>query len=61
MRAGRVATPIQPEPFAEEGRPHDPTLLLQPEDVAAMVIAALSLPHSAEVTDISMRPTRKPY
>ena len=58
---GRVATPIQPQLFAAEGKPYDPTQLLQPEDVAAMVIAALSLPHGAEVTDISMRPTRKSY
>jgi NAD(P)-dependent dehydrogenase (short-subunit alcohol dehydrogenase family) len=58
---GRVATPIQRELFAREGRPYDPALLLQPEDVAAMIIAALSLPHSAEVTDISMRPARKSY
>lgn len=58
---GRVATPTQRELFAREGKPYDPALLLQPEDVAAMVIAALSLPHGAEVTDISMRPARKSY
>ena len=33
---------------------------MQPEDVATMVISALELPRSAEVTEISMRPFRKP-
>jgi NADP-dependent 3-hydroxy acid dehydrogenase YdfG len=58
---GRVATPIQRDLFAREGKPYDPSLLLQPEDVAAMVIAALSLPCGAEVTDISMRPSCNSY
>jgi NADP-dependent 3-hydroxy acid dehydrogenase YdfG len=58
---GRVGGPTQRELFAREGKPYDPVLLLQPEDVAAMVIAALSLPRGAEVTDISMRPARKSY
>ena len=34
--------------------------LLQPEDVAAMVVSATRLPRSAEVTDIHVRPLRKP-
>jgi len=58
---GRVATPLQREVFANEGRSYDPAALLQPEHIAAMVIAAASLPHGAEVTDISLRPTRKSY
>jgi NADP-dependent 3-hydroxy acid dehydrogenase YdfG len=33
-----------------------PELLLQPADVASVVINALSLPRTAEVTDISIRP-----
>lgn len=58
---GRVAGPIQRELFSHEGMPYDPALLLQPEDVAAMVTAALNLPRGAEVTDIIMRPARKSY
>jgi short-subunit dehydrogenase len=58
---GRVASPMQREVFAREGRTYDPALLLQPEDVASMVIAALTLPRGAEVTDISMRPAHKSY
>jgi NADP-dependent 3-hydroxy acid dehydrogenase YdfG len=42
-----------------EGKAYHPEHLMQPEDVAAVVLNALSLPRSAEVTDISMRPLRK--
>ena len=31
---------------------------MRPQDVAAMVVAALQLPRSAEVTEIVMRPMR---
>jgi NADP-dependent 3-hydroxy acid dehydrogenase YdfG len=58
---GRVATPMQQALHAREDRPYDPALLLQPEDVAAMVLTALTLPRTAEVTDINMRPARKSY
>jgi NADP-dependent 3-hydroxy acid dehydrogenase YdfG len=42
-----------------EGRPYDPSRFAQPEDVAAMVMSALLLPRSSEVTDLSTRPMRK--
>lgn len=58
---GRTATPLQERVFAEERREYRPELLLQPEDVAAMVVAALALPETAEVTDIHIRPLRKSY
>lgn len=54
--AGRTATPMQAGIHEREGEPYAPERLLQPEDVAATVIAALSLPRTAEVTDISIRP-----
>jgi len=57
---GRTATPRQATIFQMEGRKYEPHLLMQPEDVASMVIHALCLPRTAEVTDISMRPLRKP-
>jgi NADP-dependent 3-hydroxy acid dehydrogenase YdfG len=47
--------------YEKEGRPYRAELLMQPEDVASMVVHALSLPRTAEVTDISMRPLRKSY
>jgi NADP-dependent 3-hydroxy acid dehydrogenase YdfG len=58
---GRTATPRMAALYENEGRPYRPELLMQPEDVAAMVIHALTLPRSAEVTDISMRPMQKSY
>ena len=58
---GRTATPRIAALFEEEGRPYRPELLMQPEDVASMVTHALTLPRTAEVTDISMRPMRKSY
>jgi short-subunit dehydrogenase len=56
---GRTATPMQEAVHKMEGRTYHPDYLMQPEDVASMVISALSLSRSAEVTDISMRPLRK--
>jgi NADP-dependent 3-hydroxy acid dehydrogenase YdfG len=58
---GRTATPRMAALFEKEGRPYHPELLMQPEDIAAMVVHALSLPRTAEVTDISMRPFLKSY
>ena len=54
--AGRTATPMQAAIHQRDGEPYAPERLLQPEDVAATVLAALSLPRTAEVTDISIRP-----
>jgi NADP-dependent 3-hydroxy acid dehydrogenase YdfG len=58
---GRTATPRMAALFEKEGRPYRADLLMQPEDVASMVVHALSLPRTAEVTDISMRPLLKSY
>jgi len=57
---GRTATPMQEALFQQEGRAYHPEALLQPEDVASMVVRALMLPYTAEVTDISIRPMRRP-
>jgi NADP-dependent 3-hydroxy acid dehydrogenase YdfG len=58
---GRTATPRMEAFYRERGLPYYPEVLMQPEDVAGMVVAALSLPRTAEVTDISMRPMQKTY
>ncbi len=42
-----------------EDRPYQPEQFLQPRDVSAVVINALALPRSAEVTDIHIRPLTK--
>ncbi len=56
---GRTATPMQAAVHEMEGRSYHPERLLQPEDVALLVVNALSLPRSAEVTDITIRPLVK--
>jgi NADP-dependent 3-hydroxy acid dehydrogenase YdfG len=53
---GRTATPMQAFVHEFEERPYRPEKLMQPEDVAAAVVAALFLPRSAEVTEIDLRP-----
>ena len=58
---GRTATARQARVFQVEGRTYAPELLMQPDDVAQMVVAALGLPRTAEVTEIRMRPLVKSY
>lgn len=55
---GRTDTPMQEAVLASEGRRAPAGTLMRSQDVAAMVLAALKLPRSAEVTDITMRPSR---
>jgi short-subunit dehydrogenase len=57
---GRTATRMQAELHALEGRAYDPAALIQPEDVATLTLQLLATPRSVEVTDISLRPMRKP-
>jgi NADP-dependent 3-hydroxy acid dehydrogenase YdfG len=57
--AGRTATPMQETIYRLEKKVYDPQLLLQPEDIASVVIHALTLPRTAEVTDIHIRPLVK--
>jgi NADP-dependent 3-hydroxy acid dehydrogenase YdfG len=56
---GRTATEMQERIHALEGRAYRPELLIQPTDVALVVVSALSLPLTAEVTDIHVRPMIK--
>jgi NADP-dependent 3-hydroxy acid dehydrogenase YdfG len=53
---GRVATPMQEALHSHEKRDYHPERLLQPEDVASVVVYTLGLPPTAEVTDIHIRP-----
>jgi len=57
---GRTATPLQAGVHDVEGKPYSPERLVQPADVASLVVNALTLPRSAEVTDITVRPMLKP-
>jgi NAD(P)-dependent dehydrogenase (short-subunit alcohol dehydrogenase family) len=56
---GRTATELQRTIFAAEGRPYPPERLIQPADVAEVVLSLLRLPRTAEVTDIILRPMQK--
>jgi NADP-dependent 3-hydroxy acid dehydrogenase YdfG len=58
---GRTASPMQASVHAMEGKAYHPELLMQPKDVAAVALHALTLPRSVEVTDISMRSRLKSY
>jgi NADP-dependent 3-hydroxy acid dehydrogenase YdfG len=57
---GRTATSRSEKLSAKEGRTYHPDRLLQPEEIATVVVESLALPRTAEVTDISIRPMRKP-
>lgn len=56
---GRTASPMQAAVHAMEGRAYQPESLMQPEDVAALAVHAMTLPRSIEVTEICMRPMLK--
>lgn len=55
---GRTASAMQERIHRLEKRSYRPERLLQPEDVAAVVLQALTLPRTAEVTDLHVRPMR---
>ena len=56
---GRTATPTQEDLHAQEKKPYRAERLLQPEDIAQIVIHSLCLPSTAEVTDLHIRPMLK--
>ena len=49
---------MQAKVRAAEGAPYVPEAEMQPDDVANMVLAAVTLPRSAEVTEIVLRQRR---
>jgi NADP-dependent 3-hydroxy acid dehydrogenase YdfG len=53
---GRTATPMQAAVHASEGRAYRPEKLIQPEDVASLVVHTLTLPPTVEVTALHLRP-----
>jgi NADP-dependent 3-hydroxy acid dehydrogenase YdfG len=58
---GRTATPRIKAVYEAEGQSYRPELLLQPGDVAQVVMNTLQLPRTAEVTNIEIRPLIKSY
>lgn len=57
---GRTATPMQEALHVAEGRPFHPERLIQPADVAHVVLALLTAASTAEVTEVALRPMQKP-
>jgi NADP-dependent 3-hydroxy acid dehydrogenase YdfG len=57
--AGRTASPMQEEIHRFEKKLYNSRSFLQPEDIASVVIQALTLPRTAEVTDVYLRPFLK--
>ena len=55
---GRVASPMQRRVHEMEGKDYDPQKFVQPRDVAQQVSSVLTLPATAEVTDLSVRPAK---
>jgi len=58
---GRTATTRQAAIFEMEGRRYCPEKLIQPEDVAELVVNLAMLDRTTEITDIMMRPSIKSY
>jgi NADP-dependent 3-hydroxy acid dehydrogenase YdfG len=56
---GQTNTPRQKAKYARMGLPFDPDSFIQPDDVATVVVTAIRLPRTVEVTDVRMRPFRK--
>ena len=57
---GRTATPLQARAARAAGKTYQPERLIQPADIAALVVTVLSLPRSVEVTEVFLRPTTAP-
>jgi len=58
---GRTAGEMQRGVHASEGRTYRGDRLIQPRDVASVVLAALALDRTAEVTEIAIRPLAPPF
>jgi NADP-dependent 3-hydroxy acid dehydrogenase YdfG len=56
---GQTATPRQQELHRGKQLDYQPELMLQPEDVAAAVLQAVSMPRTAEITEVHIRPLQK--
>jgi NADP-dependent 3-hydroxy acid dehydrogenase YdfG len=56
---GRTASQQQAAIHQAEGKPYFPEHLMQPADVARILVDALKVSRTAEVTDISVRPMQK--
>ena len=53
---GRTATRMQQQLMAAEGKPWRPEVLIDPGDIADLLVHVLAAPRTAEITNIVMRP-----
>lgn len=58
---GKTDTPMQEEISRAKGTPYNGGHFLRPQDVATVLLPLLSLPPSAEVTDLVLRPLVKSF
>ena len=58
---GRTATPRMKAIYEIEGRPYQPELLLQADDIAQVVLNSLLLPRTAEITNVEIHSRIKSY
>jgi short-subunit dehydrogenase len=56
---GKTASVMQQRAHELTGKPYNAAKLMQPQDVAQMVLSALALPKTAEMTDLHIRPMNK--
>lgn len=56
---GNTATPMQQRISQQTGETLDDSCFLQAEDIATLILEALTMPRGAEVTDVHIRPMRK--
>lgn len=57
---GRTATPMQQRIHEAAGHAYDPTLFPQPESIADLVVHALTLPDTTEISDVIIAPQQEP-
>jgi short-subunit dehydrogenase len=57
---GRTATPMQEQLSRDEQRQYDPGRLIQPSDVADLVVNALASARTVELTNAYLRPAQVP-
>jgi len=57
---GRTASPMQRAIHELEGKAYRSEELIQPEDVGTALVALLGLPRTVEVTNVAMRPLKRP-
>jgi NADP-dependent 3-hydroxy acid dehydrogenase YdfG len=56
---GKTASAMQQHAHELAGKAYDAAKLMQPQDVTQMVLSALALPKTAEMTDLHIRPMQK--